>query len=216
MSSHLSNERIKNFVHSIHDFIRNNGGGYGQDALRILVFIYGLMRIESHEEFFQESELYKPLSNECRFSYLYSLKEQCDLLNEKFFTVILNIQRHPVLKKLIYSDIPKNVSPTFYPKLIEMVYDVMVMDENGGVVGKIYEYFIGRDEKALSDLGICYTEKWIINHIFQKYPIKLLNDKEIKSFIDPFGGSGGFTVKYVQEILKLNPLINWHENIKKI
>jgi hypothetical protein len=39
-------EQLKNHIHSIHDFLRNSGAGYGMTAMKIFTFMYGLKIIE--------------------------------------------------------------------------------------------------------------------------------------------------------------------------
>ena len=42
------------------------------------------------------------------------------------------------------------------------------MDIEGDVFGKIYEYFIGRDESAISELGAYFTDRHIVDYILNK------------------------------------------------
>jgi hypothetical protein len=39
-------EQLKEHIHSIHDFLRNSGAGYGMTALKIFNVFYGLKLIE--------------------------------------------------------------------------------------------------------------------------------------------------------------------------
>jgi type I restriction-modification system DNA methylase subunit len=92
------------------------------------------------------------------------------------------------------------------------------------LAGKVYEYFIGRDETAISSLGAYFTDRWISKFIIDVLikNKKITVDKKglIKSFCDPFGGSGGFTLTYIQELIKFaeeNKIkINWDDEIKKL
>ena len=63
--------------------------------------------------------------------------------------------------------------------------------------GKIYEYFIGRDESAISELGAYFTDRHITKYCLQKANPKINEDGTIPSMIDMFGGSGGFTTEYI-------------------
>jgi hypothetical protein len=46
-SMSISNkEAMYDMIHSIHNFIRNNGGGYGMNALKCFNLLYGLCKIE--------------------------------------------------------------------------------------------------------------------------------------------------------------------------
>ena len=43
----VNNEDLKEFIHGIHNFMRNNGFGYGKRALETFNFFYGLKLIEN-------------------------------------------------------------------------------------------------------------------------------------------------------------------------
>ena len=80
-------------------------------------------------------------------------------------------------------------------------------NENINLSGKVYEYFIGRDASAISELGAYFTDRHITNHIINKVNPIINNNGIIKSMIDPFGGSGGFTLGYLEYLN--NKKINW-------
>ena len=92
--------------------------------------------------------------------------------------------------------------------------------DNHHLAGKVYEYFIGRDASAISSLGAYFTDRHITRFIINKLidnNVKFINDDNtIKSFCDPYGGSGGFTLSYIQKLKEMNYDIDWKNNIKKI
>jgi len=46
-SNNISNkEALRDKIHEIHNFLRNNGAGYGMNALKVFNILYGLKRIE--------------------------------------------------------------------------------------------------------------------------------------------------------------------------
>ena len=52
MISNISNrEALKEKIHEIHNFLRNNGAGYGMAALKVFNIFYGLKRIEENDLF---------------------------------------------------------------------------------------------------------------------------------------------------------------------
>ena len=72
-------ESLKEHIHSIHNYIRNHGGGYGLNALKIFNIIYGIKKLEEHGL----NEMIG-LSEEYRFSSLFKMsKEWAKKLNEK-------------------------------------------------------------------------------------------------------------------------------------
>ena len=47
-------ESLRDYIHGIHDYLRNNGAGYGMVALKMFNVFYGLMVIENNEELYEE------------------------------------------------------------------------------------------------------------------------------------------------------------------
>ena len=75
--------------------------------------------------------------------------------------------------------------------------------------GKIYEYFIGRDSSAIADLGAYFTDRHIIKFIIDFVKPKCDGDI-VPSMIDPFAGSGGFTLGFIEYINTNNENIDWN------
>ena len=47
LSNNVSNkEALKDKIHEIHNYLRNNGAGYGMNALKVFNLLYGLKKIE--------------------------------------------------------------------------------------------------------------------------------------------------------------------------
>ena len=82
--------------------------------------------------------------------------------------------------------------------------------------GKIYEYFIGRDESAISELGAYFTDRHIVDYIYEKLDPEINGDGSIGSMIDMFGGSGGFTTGYINYLNNKYDNIKWKNNINQI
>jgi type I restriction enzyme S subunit len=104
--------------------------------------------------------------------------------------------------------------------LIIEINDITKIENDCNVLlsGKIYEYFIGRDESAISELGAYFTDRHIVDYILNKLSPCINDDGTISSMIDMFGGSGGFTtgyINYLNEKYK-NGEINWETEIRKI
>ena len=62
-------EALKEKIHEIHNFLRNNGAGYGMNALKVFNILYGLKKIEENG-LIDSVGLKRP---ECEFSYLLSV-----------------------------------------------------------------------------------------------------------------------------------------------
>lgn len=218
---HITNrEALKNKIHEIHNYLRNNGAGYGMNALKVFNIIYGLKKIEENGLFEKVN-----LSKECRFSYLLEIAKtkNSELLGELFNgrkenNILYSISESKVADFLFY-DIPDGISGRTLQKLIKKIKEISNIERDTGeqLSGKIYEYFIGRDKTAISKMGAYFTNRHIVNFIYENElkPI-VKEDGTINTMIDMFGGSGGFTTGYIMHLLNQKKNINWETEINKI
>lgn len=210
-------EALKDTVHDIHNFMRNNGGGYGMGALKVFNVLYSLYKLENYD-FLERYEM------DIKFSELREYADKPDggaFIKPKIDAYVDILYNNDELRRFLYHEVSNNISETQWTFFIKKM-DIVKSLENTGeqLCGKIYEYFIGRDKSAIEELGAYFTNRHIVNFIYQdllKDVIKLEDDGTIPSMIDMFGGSGGFTVGYIDFIkneLKLE--INWKDNINKV
>ena len=216
-----SREEMKNRVHSLHNFLRNNGAGYGMNALKMFSLFYGLKKIEDEENDFK---IFKKtgLPNECKFSEIkkdfnnnselafYNLVKENGIMN--------NIYANEKLSKLLDCTISRQIKPDTLKTLINEVDELYKIEKSQHfqLAGKIYEYFIGRDQTAISELGAYFTDRHITTYIYEEVLKPTLDEHgHVREMIDMFGGSGGFTLGYMDYLIK-NYDINWIENQNKI
>jgi type I restriction-modification system DNA methylase subunit len=205
---------LKDKIHEIHNFIRNSGAGYGTTALKIFNLIYGLKRIEEFN-LIDKLNLKRP---ECEFSHLVKIAKSDDVKKDEIILELLtndilnNINKSSI-RHILFYEIPTNIKGSIYTQLILEVDIISKIEKTSNVLlsGKVYEYFIGRDRSAISELGAYFTDRHITNFIFNKIKI----DK-FGTFIDPFAGSGGFTVEYMNYINSNYPKIDWTTEINNI
>jgi len=210
-------EALKDKIHEIHNYLRNNGAGYGMNALKVFNIIYGLKKIEENG-LFDKVSLKKP---DCEFSYLLKLanENKDEELADLIFGPVLQSICDSELKELLFYEIPQNIRGSVFVYLIREIDKISIIEKTCNVLlsGKIYEYFIGRDESAISELGAYFTDRHITKYCLQKANPKMNNDGTIPSMIDMFGGSGGFTTEYINYLNEAYPqLINWISEINKI
>jgi len=73
ISNNVSNkEALKDKIHEIHNYLRNNGAGYGMNALKVFNLLYGLKKIEE-KNLLDKVNLKRP---DCEFSYLLKLANE--------------------------------------------------------------------------------------------------------------------------------------------
>ena len=216
LSNNVSNkEALKDKIHEIHNYLRNNGAGYGMNALKVFNLLYGLKKIEE-KNLLDKVKLKRP---DCEFSYLLKIA------NENKDTELSALIRGDVLdsidasliKHLLFYEIPKSMTGKTFSYLIKEIDKITIIEKTCNVLlsGKIYEYFIGRDESAISELGAYFTDRHIVDYIYKKLDPEINEDGLIDSMIDMFGGSGGFTTGYIN-YLNNKYEIDWKDNINKI
>jgi len=216
-SNNVSNkEALRDKIHEIHNYLRNNGAGYGMNALKVFNLLYGLKKIEE-KNLLDKVNLKRP---ECEFSYLLKIANENKLnekLSELIFGDVLTYIKKSDICDLLFYEIPTNMKSSVFTYLIKEINNITIIEKTCNVLlsGKIYEYFIGRDESAISELGAYFTDRHIVDYIYGKLNPEINEDGSINSMIDMFGGSGGFTTGYIN-YLNNKYDINWKDNINKI
>ena len=76
-------EALKDKIHEIHNYLRNNGAGYGMNALKVFNLLYGLKKIEENK-LLDKVNLKRP---DCEFSHLLKLANE----NKVYHIVCFNI-----------------------------------------------------------------------------------------------------------------------------
>ena len=216
-SSITNKEALRDKIHEIHNYLRNNGAGYGMNALKVFNLLYGLKKIEE-SNLLDKVNLKRP---ECEFSYLLKIanenkdEELTDLIMKKVLDSIYSSK----IKNLLFYEIPKNIKASVFSHLIKEINKITDIEKTCNVLlsGKIYEYFIGRDENAISELGAYFTDRHIVEYILSKLNPTINENGNIETMIDMFGGSGGFTTGYINYLKNKYPnKINWDTEINKI
>ena len=210
-------EDLKEKIHDIHNYMRNNGIGYGLNSLKTFNVLYGLKKIQDYD-LFKKVGLTK---KECNFDYLLNLAN--DNSNKTIETlkeiVLQELYDNEILKDLLFYEIPYQVKDEVYNTLIKEINEISKIEASTKELlsGKIYEYFVGRDQTAISELGAYFTNRRIVDFILSNIDIKLNTDGSIPKMIDMFGGSGGFTTGYMNYLNdNYKDKINWESELNKI
>ena len=210
-------EALKEKIHEIHNFLRNNGAGYGMNALKVFNILYGLKKIEENG-LIDSVGLKRP---ECEFSYLLSVANENNdnKLTDLIYRQVLDGINESKIKDILFYEIPKNIKANVFTHLIKEIDNITKIEKSSNVLlsGKVYEYFIGRDESAISELGAYFTDRHIVDYIYQKLDPSINEDGTVSTMIDMFGGSGGFTTGYINYLNEKYPKgINWETELSKI
>ena len=209
-------EALREHIHTIHNYLRNNGAGYGMNALKVFNLLYGLKKLE-------DSKLFETigLNPKCKFSVLLEMAHanNGDRIHEYIVKDILDEVYKKQFRDLLFYEIPRNIYAKMYPQLIKEIERISVIEQSCGehLSGKIYEYFIGRDETAISELGAYFTNRHIVNYIMGKLSPQVEEDGTIRDMVDMFAGSGGFTTGYINYLNEHSETpVNWSTEINKI
>ena len=141
LSNNISNkEALKDKIHEIHNYLRNNGAGYGMNALKVFNIIYSLKKITENNLLDKVN-----LCPECNFSYILDLAN-----NNKHeelscvFKQILDSIYASNLNKFLFYEIPKNINGNILSYLIKEIDNITIIENTCNVLlsGKIYEYFM--------------------------------------------------------------------------
>ena len=220
-------EALKDKIHELHNYLRNNGAGYGMNALKVFNILYGLKKIEE-KNLFEKANLKVP---DAKFSYLLELANRNtsqgdELLQKQIDEDVLDAILASNIKDLLMYEIPKKMKGSVFAHLIKEIDSITKIEAKSNVLlsGKIYEYFIGRDETAISELGAYFTDRHIVDYIFNKLKPTINENGTIETMIDMFGGSGGFTTGYINYLnttynnssIPIEKHINWETELKKI
>ena len=228
MSHITTREELKDHIHNIHNYMRNKGIGYGMQALKVFMVFYALKLLEAGID----SGLVN-LPKDCKFSHFVHLingvpKGDVDKKQEVGTIIIQQIHgpildcfgNEPLLKHILFVEFPKFKSEDIYIDLVNMVDKIPINSDTYDVAGKMYEYFIGREKDAISSLGAYFTDRHITNFIMDRIKPQFTDNKTIPTMIDPFGGSGGFSLTYISHFINLAKLnkfkINWKVELMNI
>ena len=204
-----NNDDLRDKIHEIHNYMRNNGIGYGLSSLKVFNFLYGLMKVEGYG-----------LTDKIKFSELLELanvgSNKISETLDKYLTIICE-DENPQIKELLFYEIPDDIRDEVYNNLIIEIHNIKNVEKSSQELlsGKIYEYFVGRDQTAISELGAYFTNRRIVNFILEKVAPKIKDDGNIPKMIDMFGGSGGFTTGYMNYLNKYNK-IDWKSQLDRI
>jgi restriction endonuclease S subunit len=213
-----NSDDLREKIHEIHNYMRNNGIGYGLTSLKVFNLFYGLMKIEDYGL----NETIGLNNEKCKFSYLLKLvnepNKNHDLISILNNETLDSIYKNENIELLIGYNIPLDLKPDVYNYLINEINSIKDIEKTSKeqLSGKIYEYFVGRDQSAISELGAYFTNRGIVDFILNKIKPKLKPDGTIPKMIDMFGGSGGFTIGYMDYLIKNKFEIDWKSQLDNI
>jgi len=202
---------LQRFFEDLHNLLWANAGLSPEKALEHMTFFFAYRLIEIQADVLG-------LPQECRWSYIASLKNDNDL----FETIKKGVLEFRKIKK---------TKPFFKPHEIQkasIVFDIVRLIntiplkalQERDTLGEIFEYMLGRGMSTMSDEGAYFTNRRICKLAFKlAYAIKKSlrrKDGSLCTFADWFCGTGGFPAVYVKGVMENLPGVDWKKEAKSI
>ena len=192
----VTKETLPAFFEDLHNLLWNKAGLNPERALEHMTFFFAYRLIEQQADTLN-------LPQECRWSYIASLRSENDLFE--------------TIKKGVSSFRAKpKTKPFFKPHEIQkadIVYDIvhhinripLATLQETDTLGDIFEYMLGRGMSTMSDEGQYFTNRAICKLAFKlAYEIKAgvlrRPDGSLCTFADWFCGTGGFPAEFVKGV----------------
>ena len=125
-------DALKDKIHEIHNFLRNNGAGYGMNALKVFNIIYGLKKIEENN-LLDKVNLQRP---DCEFTYLLKLanENKDENLAELIFGSVLSSISESNIRELLFYEIPQNIRGSVFIYLIKEINKITIIEKSCNVL----------------------------------------------------------------------------------
>jgi len=191
----ITKETLPAFFEDLHNLLWNKAGLNPENALKHMIFFFAYRLIEQQADTLS-------LPQECRWSYIASLKNDNDLF-ETIKKGVSEFRKRPKTKVFFT---PHEIQKA------DIVYEIVhqinrislkILQETD-TLGDIFEYMLGRGMSTMSDEGQYFTNRAICKLAFKlAYDIKKnlrRADGTLCTFADWFCGTGGFPAEFVKGV----------------
>ena len=200
----ITQETLPAFFEDLHNLLWNKAGLNPERALEHMTFFFAYRLIEQQADTLQ-------LPQECRWSFIASLKNENDL-SETIKKGVAEFRKRPTTKAFFK---PHEIQKA------DIVYEIVqqinrislnILQETD-TLGDIFEYMLGRGMKTMSDEGQYFTNRTICKLAFKlAYGIKRnlrRADGSLCTFADWFCGTGGFPAEFVKGVKANLSSVDW-------
>ena len=191
----ITQETLPAFFEDLHNLLWNKAGLNPERALEHMTFFFAYRLIEQQADTLS-------LPQECRWSYIASLKNENDLF-ETIKKGVSEFRKRPKTKAFFK---PHEIQKA------DIVYEIVqqinrislkILQETD-TLGDIFEYMLGRGMSTMSDEGQYFTNRKICKLAFKlAHGIKKnlrRADGSLCTFADWFCGTGGFPAEFVKGV----------------
>lgn len=208
-----TNEELQEHFHKIHNLYRSKEGMSELEAMKEIMILFS---IKLFEPLIRKGII--DLPNDCCFTELTKETDEAILYSKVMREVIPKFYKNELTKE--YFDKPKIQKPSTVFKTFEYLDEIDYAELNEDLVGKLYEYFIGRQKGTNQGFGQYFTNRTIIELFLDKCEeegiLELDENGLIPSFCDPTCGTGGFLVCYVNRMIHKFPKLDWSKQQKQV
>ena len=204
----ITKETLPAFFEDLHNLLWNKAGLNPERALEHMTFFFAYRLIE------QQADMLS-LPQECRWSFIASLKNENDLF-ETIKKGVSEFRKRPKTKAFFK---PHEIQKA------DIVYEIVqqinrislkILQETD-TLGDIFEYMLGRGMSTMSDEGQYFTNRAICKLAFKlAYDIKKnlrRVDGSLCTFADWFCGTGGFPAEFVKGVKGvLGDTVDWKKD----
>ena len=203
----ITKETLPAFFEDLHNLLWNKAGLNPERALEHMTFFFAYRLIEQQADTLS-------LPQECRWSFIASLKNENDLF-ETIKKGVSEFRKRPKTKAFFK---PHEIQKA------DIIYEIVqqinrislkILQETD-TLGDIFEYMIGRGMSTMSDEGQYFTNRTICKLAFKlAYNIKnnlRRTDGSLCTFADWFCGTGGFPAEFVKGVKENLPGVDWKKD----
>ena len=205
--SEITKENLQSFFEDLHNLLWNKAGLNPERALEHMTFFFAYRLIEQQADTLN-------LPQECRWSYIASMKSDNDLF-EAIKRGVSEFRKRQKTKAFFK---PHEIQKA------DIVYEIVqqinrislkILQETD-TLGDIFEYMLGRGMSTMSDEGQYFTNRAICKLAFKlAYDIKKnlrREDGSLCTFADWFCGTGGFPAEFVKGVKANLPMVDWKKD----
>jgi len=207
----VTTENMPTFFEALHNLLWNKAGLNPEGALIHMIFFFAYRLIE------QQADIIG-LPQECRWSYLVSLKNENDLF-ETIKNGVTAFRRNPATKPFFKPHEIQKADVVF--EIVQQINRISIHTlQNTDTLGDIFEYMLGRGMSTMADEGQYFTSRMICKLAFKlAFEIKgtlRRPDGSLSTFADWFCGTGGFPAEYVKGVRANLSDVDWRTDSKGI
>jgi type I restriction enzyme S subunit len=203
----ITKETLPGFFEDLHNLLWNKAGLNPERALEHMTFFFAYRLIEQQADTLN-------LPQECRWSYIASIKNAHDLF-ETIKKGVVEFRKRPKTKAFFKQHEIQKADIVF--EIVEQINRIsLTILQETDTLGDIFEYMLGRGMSTMSDEGQYFTNRAICKLAFKlAYNIKKTlrrSDGSLCTFADWFCGTGGFPAEYVKGVKANLKDVDWKKD----